>query len=409
MERIEVKVFLMKKDEVICTVVLATVLVISSMIPSICVEAAEVQSTVENNQTDESVEDELSEEKEMSTEEITETKGSISKLYDFTGDIEINTEVFNSTQVRLNTELYITAEESYNKQHVIKDFGVPATKLAESYVDAMNPLIPVAMTVNETGMWADRRYTWTSGVYSKLLKNAGCNMDRLDISTVTTDTYVVNNLCTYYGCGKNCTAGKSTHYHTIGTNDSDSLGPLQILRHYVEDGNYIEYDCGDTVVDLMSWEDNVTYFTHTQSNKFMSPDNWNRDYSISNTYELVALMAVAHNTGTSFLVKNDAGSLWHNSTAVYKYCHALGNEDSVRILSGYVDDWWSTVIAAQAEGKDFILLGQSPTNLQDRMLSDLGIVKSDYASSFGHKQYYPLKALLNYMCLERLYYSGRLK
>lgn len=149
-------------------------------------------------------------------------------------------------------------------------------------------------------MWSDTRYTWSSAIYSKLLNSAGVDMGRVKIEQVDTDTYVINGLCSYYGCGTNCTADVNSHYHTIGYNDCDSLGPLQILRHYVEGNNYITYDCGNVVLDLMSWDDNVQYFAHTQSKRFLDTENWNSGYTISNTYELVALMAVAHNTGTAF-------------------------------------------------------------------------------------------------------------
>ena len=139
----------------------------------------------------------------------------------------------------------------------------------------------------------------------------------------------------------------------------------------------------------------------------MDAGNWNSDYTISNTYELVALMAVAHNTGTAFLnSKSDAGSLWRNSDAVYAYCKLLGDPHSTSVMTKYVDSWWDDVIEAQKNEESFTLLGQMPTSVHNQILSEIGVDKSEYASSFGHKQYYPLKAVLNYLCLERLYYSG---
>lgn len=321
--------------------------------------------------------------------------------------ISIDDMIFTSTQVRLNTEIYNIAAEVYNSGHISDDYGKPMTTLAKSYVSTLNPLIPMALTINETGMWMDTRYTWSSSIYSRLLAGADVNMNRLQISQVNVDTYVVNGLCTYYGCGTNCTASKDSHYHTIGRNDNDSLGPLQILRHYVESDGMITYNCGESVLDLMTWKDNVIYFTHNQSRLFMSADNWNWNHKIQNTYELVALMGTAHNTGTAFLSNSgEAGSLWRSPQAVYDYCMAISAPKSISVINKYIDEWWEDVLQAQESGTSFIMLGQYQTSTINSILNEIGIDKSMYASSFGHKQYYPIKAMLNYMCLERLYYSG---
>lgn len=77
----------------------------------------------------------------------------------------IDSNIFNTTQVRLNTEIYKISSEICNKEHIIEDFGEPQSNLARSYIQNINPLIPVAMTINETGMWADSRFTWSSAIY----------------------------------------------------------------------------------------------------------------------------------------------------------------------------------------------------------------------------------------------------
>lgn len=321
--------------------------------------------------------------------------------------ISVDTTLFTDTQVRLNRELYDMTASVFNRAHMTKDYGRPGTALAESYLAAADPLIPLALAVNETGMWMDTRYTWSSGVYSALLADAGVSMGRLQAAQVNVDTYVVSNLCTCYGCGPNCTADKNSHYHTIGNNDNDSLGPLQILRRYVEKEGAITYDCGERVADLMAWEDNVVYLTHNQSRLFMSESNWNKDHTISSAYELAALMGTAHNTGTAFLSNpEDAGSLWKSPGAVYAYCRAIATEDSLRVVDRHLDRWWEDVRTAQENGTSFILLGQYGKGALDGILAEMGINKTDYAGSFGHKQYYPLKAMLNYACLARLYHSG---
>lgn len=404
----------MKNDNLIFVATLCAAIITTSLNAKSLVTNAESQlSAISIEDVDLALKNRAANKEEVSTEEITmtveedleeEKSEVIAEQHD---GILIDDMLFNSTQIRLNTEIYDITKNIYNEEHLIEEYGNPLTKLAQSYLQNMTPIIPIAMTINETGMWSDTRYTWSSAIYSKLLNSAGVDMDRVKIEQVDTDTYVINGLCSYYGCGTNCTADVNSHYHTIGYNDCDSLGPLQILRHYVEGNNYITYDCGNVVLDLMSWDDNVQYFAHTQSKRFIDTENWNSGYTISNTYELVALMAVAHNTGTAFLnSKNDAGSLWRNSDAVYDYCKVLGDPHSISVMTKYVDTWWNDVIEAQKNGEPFTLLGQTSTSVHNQILSEIGVNKSEYASSFGHKQYYPLKAVLNYLCLERLYYSG---
>lgn len=404
----------MKNDNLIFVATLMAAIITTSLNTKSIITKAESQlSTISIEDVDLALKNRVANKEEVSTEEITmtveedleEEKSEV--IAEQHEGILIDDMLFNNTQIRLNTEIYEITEDIYNEEHLIDDYGSPSTKLAQSYLQNMTPIIPIAMTINETGMWSDTRYTWSSAIYSKLLSSVGVDMDRVKIEQVDTDTYVINGLCNYYGCGTNCIADVNSHYHTIGYNDCDSLGPLQILRHYIEGDNYITYDCGNVVLDLMSWDDNVQYFTHTQSKRFLDAGNWNSDYTISNTYELVALMAVAHNTGTAFLnSKSDAGSLWRNSDAVYAYCKLLGDPHSTSVMTKYVDSWWDDVIEAQKNGESFTLLGQMPTSVHNQILSEIGVDKSEYASSFGHKQYYPLKAVLNYLCLERLYYSG---
>lgn len=402
----------MKNDNLIYVATLAATLITTSLCIDANVDAMKSSIQCINAKDVDLAIKELASQEEVSTEEITTTEEVLEEensevIEEQQKSILIDSMLFNNTQVRLNTEIYDITNGIYNEEHIVQDFGTPNTNLARSYLENINPVIPISTTVNETGAWADTRYTWSSAIYSKLLRGAGVDLNRLHIEQVNVDTYVVNGLCTYYGCGTNCTADVASHYHTIGQNDCDSLGPLQILRHYVEGNNYISYDCGATVVDLMDWDDNVQYFTHTQSKLFMSEDNWNKNYIISSAPELVALMAVAHNTGTAFLSnKNDAGSLWHNSSAVYDYCKVLGSQDAINVMSHYVDDWWVGVVEAQNNGNAFSFLGQGSTSMLDNILEEIGVNKSLYAKSFEHKQYYPLRAVLNYLCMERLYYSG---
>lgn len=320
----------------------------------------------------------------------------------------IDSEMFNTTQVRLNSELYHITDEVFNKEHIINEYGVPTTNLYKSYMEYINPIIPLALTVCETGGWADSRYTWCSAIYSDLLRGSGVDLNMTKIESVNVDTYVVNGLCTYLGCGRNCSAGENTHYHTVGNNDNDSLGPLQILRHYVEEPGSIEFDCGESTSDLMCWKDNVEYFTHRQSDAYSNAEHWNAGYSIQNDNELVALIGVGHNTGLAFQNSEYAGSTWLSSKAVYEYCRVIGSVSAEEVLTTYIDNWWEDVKVLQSNGERFYLAGQLFKNdTLNSILQEVGVEKSTYASDWGHKQMYPLKAILNYMSLERLYSSGK--
>lgn len=320
-------------------------------------------------------------------------------------EVAIDTNVFNATSVRLNTEIYNETADILDKRHIQNDYGESGTPLYNSYLQYINPLVPLSLTICETGMWADTRYTWSSAVYSKLLKNSGVNMEKLKVERINVDTYVVNGLCTYLGCGSNC-ASDVSHYHVIGNNDNDSLGPLQILRRYVDSKGCIKYKCGEFTEDLMCWKDNVEYFMHRQSEAFSDSENWNRDHAIKSETELVALMAVAHNTGSAYVKSKSAGSLWRNSEAVYDYCEVLGSEHAFRVLSKYIEEWYEDAKKKEENGESFVMAGTALSNKYNEMLNEIGVNKSKYANGWSHKQYYPLKAVLNYMAIERLYFSG---
>lgn len=371
------------------------------------IESAEIEKEVlEKFITERTYKNESKEKTEQpSVRNIAQQSKAVTKSEEQT--ININEEVFNSTQVRLNTEIYKEAAEVFNKEHILMDYGNPNTELYASYVEYINPIVPLAISVCETGMWMDTKYTWSPAIYSKLLANKGVALSRTKITDVNVDTYVVNGLCLYMGCGKNCTADLTKHYHTIGNNDNDSLGPLQILRHYVEADGCIKYPCGESTSDLMNWHDNLEYILHTQTEKFADKNNWNNSHKIESTTELVALMAIAHNTGTAYLnSSSDAGSLWRSSQSVYDYCAKLGSLEAEQALEEYIDDWYTYVLEAQQDNQSFALAGQLIGIDADKLLTKMGVDKTQYAKGWSHKQYYPLFAVLNYLSLEKLYYSG---
>ena len=315
---------------------------------------------------------------------------------------------FSDTSVKLNSEIYAQVENIMYAGHFETCFVQNNTNLWNSYKENLDPLVFMAIANCETGLWNDTRYTWTPAVYSSLFASIGVDMDRLQIQNVDCDTYVANGLSSYLGCGSNCTAGANTHYHTTGRNDNDSLGPYQILRRYVEssNGKHISYECGETVSDLMRWKDSTEY-TYHKAGQYFAYSNWNDSYSISNSYELAMLMGVAHNTGIAYLSGTSAGSYWNDSEAVYAFCRSMASEEAIQRWDALIEDWFYNEVKPNVEaGTKFRMPGQYISESQmNKVITNLGFHKGDFASSFKHKQYYPLRTLLNYMGLEALYSS----
>lgn len=342
---------------------------------------------------------------------LAETEANTSSI-----DVNIDSTVFSPVSVRLNTEIYNMSKNVINQEHLQQCYGDSNTPLFNSYKRTITPLVPMALTLVETGSWCDTRYTWSSAIYSKPIANAKVDMSELSVNRVNSDFYAANGLYYYFGCKSNCTNNGRNHVHIVtGANDNDSLGPLQVLRRYVEQQQGIVYSCGAVVTDLMSWQDNLNYFFHNQSEKFASTKAWNKNHEIQNTYELVALMAVGHNTGTSFMSASGpsgtAGSKWYNAKSVYDYCSALTSDSSLQVLHSYVDSWYADIVSKASAGEQFRLAGQiSNTGGEvQSLMQQMGINITDYASSLGHKQTYPILAVLNYMSLEKLYTSGNMQ
>ena len=330
--------------------------------------------------------------------------------YDFTD--EVQKLEFDETTIRLNTEILEEVEYIMYDGHFDECFPNVETELWESYKSELTPYIFMALANCETGLWQDTRYTWTPAVYSRALSDAGVDMSLLKIHLADSETYIANGLASYLGCGKNCTAPKNSHYHFTGRNDNDSLGPHQILRHYVEgNGGVIEYDCGDSTQDLMNWQDSVIYTYHSLGKYFSLNSTWNKDYQIKTCYELAALVGVAHNTGIAYLVAEDgtgyAGSYWNNAEAVFKFCSDISNGTATEVWEEMIVDWYENEVIPKLEkGQSFAMPSQYYSDKDlETALKSMGLNLNDYAKSFKHKQYYPVKVLLNCVGLELLYKS----
>lgn len=351
--------------------------------------------------------------------------------------INIDRTLFSEVSIRLNTEIY---EIAANVIDIAKAANYPKkfdTALGQSFKELVNPLMVIAMTTAETQAWANVDYTWSSVIYSKPISSIdGFDWRNLKISQVNSEFYQANNLGEYLACGTGgsgsggCTArtsGKPNHKCTpapagkTAKNDNDSLGALQIRRSKLEDENGVmsglHYrEDGTFVQDLMCWQDNVTWFYHAHADSFCSGNAWNRDYQIRNEFELVALLAVAHNTGSSFVsssTKTGSASGWSSWEAVFEYCRDLTSEKNLQIINGILGEWYSNAKEAIKDNRSWSLPGNvysdgtGAAQQSEVLLSQMGMDIKDYTNEKrGHKQRYPIKALINYMALQMLYNSG---
>lgn len=376
---------------------------------------------------------------------IVQTYGG-QKVYE---GICIDEEVFGKDATRLNTEIYQVAVEYCSKAKMDKYFGKNTTPLVESVKQHIDPLIAVAITTAETPNYADRSITWTSAIYSKPLVSKGFgSWDKLHVQDVDSDFYLYNGLSSYFTCGSNCRRKDGAlHMQCLGSarNDNDSLGPAQILRRYLyqASGCITAYNADNTIygitVDLMRWEDNVVWVLNNSLSKFrgITSGKYRAKYEIRNEYELLVLMAIAHNTGASFI--QVAGSAyispyWEDADGIWLYAKLLTTEGNIAYLKEkYIEPWYENIVLPSIrEGRSFELPGNVFSDgdinqvRSSALLRELGFglirisyVKSDDSepcSGWGsvdgcfnvleHKQRYPLKSLVNYLALEKLYHSG---
>ena len=347
-------------------------------------------------------------------------------LGQYASEINIDRSLFDATSVRLNTEIYQVAASIINKEHIEQCFGNRAeTNLSKSVKKYLNPLIPIALTVPEMGGTIDTKYTWSAAIYSGSLASANVDMDSLNVAAVDSLLFSDRELWNNLACGSNCTGTERdpNHVHVSPVNgrsgnDNDSLGPLQILRSYISyAGGEVKYEnCGTSCVDLMRWDDSLEWFFHEWMSYFIpSGDSWANEIEISNPYMLVAMMGIGHNGGCNYLQgrKEESYGRWSNKESAMEFCRVLSNEETIRVIRVEVDAWWEASkreIQNNSGRFNLILPGHWRDPMINRILERINIdfnggqfweVMDD-----PHKQMYPLMSIVNYMALEKLYYSG---
>lgn len=131
----------MKNDNLIFVATLCAAIITTSLNAKSLVTNAESQlSAISIEDVDLALKNRAANKEEVSTEEITmtveedleeEKSEVIAEQHD---GILIDDMLFNSTQIRLNTEIYDITKNIYNEEHLIEEYGNPLTKLAQSYL-----------------------------------------------------------------------------------------------------------------------------------------------------------------------------------------------------------------------------------------------------------------------------------
>lgn len=326
---------------------------------------------------------------------------------------QVNESIFSDISVRLNTQIYDYTDQIYNEMLTnYPEFNQSTTSLTLCFDEYYSPLIPLALSVVEMGAHADTQYTWTPVIFSqdiiKALNDEGIvhgdyelqmYMSDLDVDSVNTD--YLRWLC----LDKFLTEG--SEYGSF--NDKSSLGPLQILRNG-ENVERVQKLLGCNL-DLITWEDSMKYFLCMQKQAFMSETSWLVNYHVRNKYEFIAMMAVNHNSGITYMVnrgQDGTAENWGTSKDVMDFIYYITTDDAIRGFQSMVDVWFDNGVECRLQrGVEFPLCGQSSYNDIQRVLDEFGVNVhlESYSGAELEKRLYPIRAILNYMSLVKLYES----
>lgn len=331
---------------------------------------------------------------------------SANEVDGITGKLEEILTLMSLKEKSLNEQAYEEAARIFNTRHVSKCYGTPKTILGQSYVEFLNPYMPLAISACETGCWTNTKDAWVPVVYTIPLEGL-VDFNTLDITQLGTEFYAELGLYEYINCGSNCKADKSVHYHTgNGLNDNDSLGSMQILRRHLGTKGSIKFNCCE-ITDLMRWDSGCQYIFHKSLGYMTDSSTWNNTHKIDNEYEAMALTAIMHNTGCGFVAAKSgsgvAGGTWRNAQAVYDLAEDLSSVKAMTVFHKYISAWYEDAQQLIEQGQNFRYPGVLTSDEWNRLLGDAGIDLKEYATTVTHKQFYPVVALLNYMGLKKLY------
>lgn len=387
-------------------------------------------------------------ERQMQEETVVD---GFSNLY--TGDIDISTEIFPELAVRLNTEIYAETAAVLAMFNTDEYFGnqESARPLVSSLREELNPMQVLCLAASESGNWSDRKYNWVPAIFSKGMSEG--DLENVHIQDIDSKFYINNEKFDYFRCGSSedshVSGGCKLHYgrvegHTY--NDADSLGPMQVLRRYMDVDAYnseqpymsvyhLNIPLGSEdeycITDLMGWSDSIAWTINHFLLNVKSAYGSQKENVLENEYEVMCLFAITHNTGAGFLSSSDGSfSGWADKEAIFRFCKDITSPEAITYLMlEYIDPWYEDAKEKITEGSGWELPGNEnlessgshKDDVMKKLLKTVGATGLDEESTrldceywvgesrgldSDHKFRYPVKTLLNYLALQKLYYSG---
>lgn len=255
----------------------------------------------------------------------------------------------------------------------------------------ISPIFPLAIANVETGGRADHNLTWSSLFPSAIVDIS--LIDTFDVTTVLTDDTIFKKLTSDYS-----------------TRDR---GALQMSPTYGTGTASINKHMSGTEVDKLKKVDTSKYATWCSGasscagDRFYIPDmllrlqaamNYNlqqfvtKGYNPTNTYHMLAMMSVGHNSGSGVFSQQNPNRKvgnWKSASACYDWCSIVSDAAMISILTDYYNYSGSITI---------------DTNIAEKLLHkfDNSISYTSYTTSKTNA-YYPIKFLYTYIALSNLY------
>lgn len=254
----------------------------------------------------------------------------------------------------------------------------------------ISPLFPMALANAETPGRADFSVTWSSLFPSKYVDVS--EIGTFDVTDVIRDNDIYTALSTEYSTRDR---GALQMNPTYGTNNA-------YLNSLMSDSEKNKL----SKVDTSGYESWVSGAAMQSGDRFYLPDVLLRmqavtevnitnivknDYEPSTDMQMLAMLAIAHNTGTgiwSYSNHDKKVGNWISGQKAFDLCARLGSSEFIEVLTGYADNSSATYIDTATAEK-----------LYSSVYSDS---YKDYTTSKTNF-YYPVKVLYSYIKLAQLY------
>lgn len=294
----------------------------------------------------------------------------------------------------------------------------------------LSPLIPMALANIETGMRADQSITYSSLFPSKCVPVTSAEaISNMSCIAVLESPEVFSQLASDHWTRDRGALQMNPNYGT-GVPAFDSLmGPSEasILSNIGSVGmDFTGYQANEPrlgrTIDADIW---LSQLSSAPGDRFNVKDSvlrlaaasqeavdlYSSQYEIKNDMEMMALVAMHHNSGSvwnpSFSTKSVGN--WRSGFAAHSYLEGITCDDFIKMLRKYCMERLET---ARREGKDIpMTLDRSDAKVLFEQAVDAELVR-DYGTYVQQGRYYevtycyPIQALYAYMMLG-LVYSGK--